>query len=66
MRAVLIDAVNALVEKHGGVRAAARVIGTDPSYLSRIRTGKKWMPSDGLLRKLGLRRVITITYEKTR
>jgi transcriptional regulator with XRE-family HTH domain len=49
----------ALIERHGSLRAAARVLGVDHAYLSRLSTGENHNPSDDLLRKLGLRRLIT-------
>jgi hypothetical protein len=57
-------AVEALVAKHGGVRPAARVIGVNYAYLSRLRSGDKINPTAAVLRKLGLRKVVT--YETIR
>ena len=54
-----------LVDKHGSVRAAARVLQVDSSYLHCLLHGKKNNPSAALLRKLGVRRIVTITYERT-
>lgn len=62
MREILAGAIGARVAKHGGLRAAARVLQCDPAYLSKLRSGKKNNPSDSLLKKLGLRRVVTVTY----
>jgi hypothetical protein len=42
----------------GGIRALARKIGTDPGYLCKLRDGTK-VPSDNVLAKLGLERVVT-------
>jgi hypothetical protein len=47
-----------LVERHGGVRAAARVIKVNYAYLSRLRSGEKTNPTDAVLRKLGLRKIV--------
>lgn len=59
MSTTLQTAVEALIRKHDGLRAAARAIGIDAGYLSRLRTGKRTDPSDEQLFKLGLeRRVI--------
>lgn len=55
----LRNAINALAGKHGSLRAAARVLRVDAGYLSRLRNGSKTEPSAALLRKLGLRRVVT-------
>jgi len=52
---VTLDAaVRGIVEKHGGVRAAASATGVDKSFISRLLNGKKTAPSDETLRKLGL------------
>lgn len=56
--------IDALAEQHGSMRAAARVLGVDAGYLSRLRRGVKKEPGDALLRKMGLRRVVT--YERVR
>jgi len=58
----LIGRVAELVGKHGGVRPAARVLKMDHGYLHRLLTGEKKEPSAAVLRKLGLRRVVTVTY----
>ena len=60
----LQHAVEAIVHKHGGVRAAARAIGVNYAYLSRLRTGEKCNPTATVLRKLGLRKVVS--YEPIR
>lgn len=56
--------VSDLCQQAGGVRAAAKALGIDFGYLSRLANGTKTNPSDEVLRKLGLRRVVT--YERTR
>lgn len=50
--------------QHGGLRPAARVLGVDPGYLSRLRSGTKRKPSAKLLRRMGLREVLM--YERVR
>jgi LmbE family N-acetylglucosaminyl deacetylase len=60
---VLQQRINELVERHGSIRAAARVLDVDPVYLYRLSTGEKDAPGPELLRKLKLRRVVT--YERT-
>jgi hypothetical protein len=60
--AMLRERIEALTTKHGSLRAAARVLGVDPSYLLRLRDGSKTNPSDALLRKLKLRRVVTVEF----
>lgn len=47
-----------LSKKHGSMRAVAKVLGIDHGYLSRLQAGKKLNPSDVVLKKLGLRRVV--------
>jgi hypothetical protein len=53
-----------LCQQNGGLRAAATALSIDFGYLSRLANGKKTNPSDEVLAKLGLRRVVT--YERTR
>lgn len=48
-----------LETQHGGLRATARVLRCDAAYLLRLREGEKTNPSDALLRKLGLKKVVT-------
>jgi hypothetical protein len=38
---VLQQRINELVERHGSIRAAARVLDVDPVYLYRLSTGEK-------------------------
>jgi len=54
--------IECLVELHGGIRSAGRVLGIDPGYLVRLRDGKKSNPSDDVLEKLGLKRVVEVSY----
>lgn len=51
-----------LAAKHGSLRAASRVLGVDAGYLSRLHSGQKTNPDKAVLRKLGLREVVT--YER--
>lgn len=55
-----------LVDRHGGVRRAARAIGIDDAYFSRLRDGQKKEPSARVLRKLGLTRVVTYRRRRER
>ncbi len=57
--------IEELEAKHGGLRAAARVLEIDPGYLKRLRDGEKNNPSPAILRKLKLRRVVEVRYEAT-
>ncbi len=60
----LSERIDELVKQHGSLRAAARVVQVDPGYLSRLRSGEKDGPEDAVLRRLGLRRVVS--FEKLR
>ena len=55
----LSERIDQLCIQHGSLRAAARVIGIDHTYLFRLYTGSKREPSPKVLKKLGLRRVVT-------
>lgn len=55
----LKEAINALVAQHGGVRAAARAVGIDHAYLHRLYSGEKFEPSAKILRRIGLKKVVT-------
>lgn len=50
--------VQKVVDDCGGIRAAARVLQIDNSYLSKLCTGVRTDPSDEVLKKLKLKRVI--------
>lgn len=63
-RAPLENAIDALIERHGSYRAAARVLRIDHVYLWRIRKGLKDNPSAKLLKKLHLKREVTIRYSE--
>lgn len=52
----LSQAAERLIDKHKGLRKAAKAIKIDPGYLSRIRNGLKTSPSDAILKRLGLAR----------
>lgn len=54
----LKEAIAELVERHGGVRAAARVLKISGAYLSRLNRGEKIWPDDKVLKKLGVRRTV--------
>lgn len=59
----LAERISELVEQHGSIRAAARVLQMDHAYLYRLASGEKTEPSDDVLRKLGLRKAVT--YERS-
>lgn len=52
-----------LILRHGSLRAVGRVLEIDHAYLSRLYHGQKKEPSAAVLKKIGLRRVVT--YERT-
>lgn len=62
----LIGRIHELAVRHGSLRAAARVMKIDPGYLSRLSSGEKKEPSQSVLRRLGLRRVVTYVRTKDR
>ena len=53
----LEEAVQTVVDKYGGVRAASRATGVDKAFISRLLRGCKTAPSDETLNKLGLEAV---------
>ena len=57
--------IGRLICKHGGLRAAADAVGIDAGYLSRLGSGQKSNPTKAMLKKLGLRKVITYKTEHT-
>jgi hypothetical protein len=59
----LRERIDELIAQHGTLRATARVLMTDCSYLHRLRSGEKTEPGDPLLRRMGLREVRG--YERT-
>lgn len=54
--------IRELIQEHGGLRPAARALQVDPGYLSRLLDGKRTEPSAALLKRMGLRRVVS--YER--
>ena len=56
--------IRELETQHGGLRAAARVLDCDAAYLLRLRDGEKCNPSAAMLRKLGLKKVVTYVRTK--
>jgi hypothetical protein len=55
----LQERITELAQQHGSLRAAARVLQMDSGYLLRLSTGEKVEPGPAILRKLGLRKVVT-------
>lgn len=50
-------AIEASEEEHGSLRAAAKELGVDAGYLSRLKSGEKLNPGDEVLAALGLEKV---------
>lgn len=57
-------AIQALIDKHGGLRAAARAIDVSAAYLSRLHRGKKENPGGKALRRIGLVKEVTYRSRK--
>lgn len=55
----LQERIKQLIAMHGSLRATARVLQCDSGYLSRLQSGEKDNPDELLLRRMGLRRVVT-------
>jgi hypothetical protein len=53
----VVRSIEQAEKKHGSLRAAARALGMDPSYLFRLKNSEKMHPSDEVLKALGLERV---------
>jgi hypothetical protein len=60
----IADRIDELAQQHGGLRAAAREVDCDAAYLYRLRRSEKSAPSDKVLAKLGLKRVVTYVREE--
>ena len=54
--------IQELAKQHGSLRAAARVLDIDHAYLWRLQQGEKIAPGAYVLKKLGLRRIVTVDY----
>lgn len=62
-RTLLQERAAELIDQHGSTRAAGRVLRLSGPYLYRLMTGEATEPTDAVLRKLKLRRVVS--YERT-
>jgi len=60
----LQERVAQLIAKHGSLRAAARAIQVDHAYLSRLGSGEKVRPLAGVLKRMGIRRVVDYQLER--
>lgn len=54
---MLIRRIEQVEKRHGSLRAAARELGIDASYLFRLKNAEKMNPSEEVLDALGLERV---------
>ena len=55
----LKERIDELCEKHGSLRKAAKAVDVDFGYLSGLRSGEKNNPSEKIISKLGLKKVVT-------
>jgi transcriptional regulator with XRE-family HTH domain len=53
------------IQKHGNGTNAAKVLGVSRSYVSRLRYGSKVNPTDKILKKLGLIRIVEYKRDDT-
>jgi hypothetical protein len=58
--------IDELIKQHGSLRAASRVLQMDAAYLFRLSSGEKSAPSEHILKKLKLRKIVIVTYEATK
>lgn len=59
----LAERIAELIKQHGSLQAAARVLRMDVGYLSRLQSGEKTNPGPVVLRRMGLRKVVS--YERS-
>ena len=64
MRCTIPERVAELAAEYGSLSRASTELEIDASYMSRLMAGKKRNPSDEVLRKLGLRRVVVYEREE--
>lgn len=62
---VLRARVEAVVKHFGSLRVAGRALRINYAYLARLRSGEKVNPTPAVLKKLGLKKVITYALLKT-
>jgi hypothetical protein len=63
---LLQERIIEMAEVHGSLRAAARVLQVDHGYLWRLMRGDKDNPDHTLLRKLGIRKIVTFESSRER
>lgn len=61
---VVREQIGQLIHRHGSLRKCARVLEISPAYLSRLFRGEKDEPSEKLLRKMGLRKIISYVLQR--
>ena len=67
LSSVVSQAIRELMDIHQtSQRGVADIIKVDRAYLWRLRTGRLKNPSDEVLRKLGIERVVSVSYRKIR
>ena len=54
----LKDRLEFLIKQRGSLRAFADSVGLNPSYISRLMAGKQTNPSDEVLRRIGLVKIV--------
>ena len=54
--------INDLLYKYGSMRAVARVCRVDHAYLWRLLSSKKSNPSQKVLARLGIKRIVVVDY----
>lgn len=59
---VLREAAIKAIQKHGGVRAAARALKISAPYMGRLADGGARMPNNTIMKKLGVVRTIAVQY----
>lgn len=55
----LVDRIRHLWNRHGSLRATAAVLKVDVGYLSRLLSGAKKNPSDAVLKRMHMERVVS-------
>lgn len=56
--------ISMLVDRHGSLRNVAKILDIDHAYLCRMQNGVKINPSEAVLKKLGLQRIVTYVLRK--
>lgn len=51
--------IEELVEQYGSIKEVANHLGVGAAYLHRLASGSKMSPSEDVIKKLGLRRIVS-------